>query len=69
MTWFKDTAHSLLKDTLWVNYEPDSGKGKKVCSGQEISDGQTEGRTDRQTENCRAPAEWGPKNDNILICL
>lgn len=68
MTWFKVTAHSLPKDTLWVNYEPDLGKGKEgMLRTRNL--GRTDGRTDGQTDNGRAPTEWGPKNDNILICL
>lgn len=35
-------------------------RGVKICSGQVISDGQTEGRTERWTDHYRATAEQGP---------
>uniref|UniRef100_K1QCB7 Uncharacterized protein n=1 Tax=Magallana gigas TaxID=29159 RepID=K1QCB7_MAGGI len=38
-TW-KRIAHG----TLCVKYEPDLTKGRETCSGQEISDGQTDER-------------------------
>lgn len=54
-TWFKDTAHSLSKNTLCVKYEPDWVKGEKTCSRQVILDGPT----DAQTDHNRLPLEWG----------
>lgn len=63
MTWFKVTAHSLPKDTLWVNYGPDSGKGKEgMLRTRNLgrTDGQTDGMTERQTDHYRAPAERIP---------
>lgn len=45
-TWFKVTSYVLLKGTVWVKYEPYWARGEKICSGQEISNGQADGRTD-----------------------
>lgn len=32
----------ITKGTLWMGYEPDWSKEKKICYGQLISDGQTD---------------------------
>lgn len=43
--WLKITAHPLPKGSLWVKYNSDWAlRGEKICFGQAISHGQTEGR-------------------------
>lgn len=49
--WLKVTAHSFPKCTLWGwTISKIKPRGEKVCSGQLISDGQTDGRTERRTD-------------------
>lgn len=47
---------------------PVGPRGENICFGQEISDGQTDGRTDewmdRHTDHFWAPAEQGPNKSN-----
>lgn len=60
-TLFKVTVHPLPKGTLW---EKDELGREKICSGQSILEGQTNGRmdgcTNRQNDHFTAGAEQGP---------
>lgn len=42
-------------------------RGEKICCGQEILDGQMEGRTGKQTDHYKAPAEWGHNNQILPL--
>lgn len=44
--WFKVTAHTLPKGTLWVKYEPDWPKGENIYTTQVILDGWTDAEMD-----------------------
>uniref|UniRef100_A0A8W8NH30 Uncharacterized protein n=1 Tax=Magallana gigas TaxID=29159 RepID=A0A8W8NH30_MAGGI len=59
-TWFKVTAHSLLKITLWVKYEPYWAKGREDMLRTGYP-GWTDRQTDEDTDHYRAPAERGSK--------
>lgn len=39
--------------------------GEKICSRQEILDGQMKGRTNGQTDHYRAPGEQGPNQKAV----
>lgn len=57
-TWFKVTAHTIHKGTLYVKYKSDWAEGREDMP--RISDLRfTEGQTDRQTDHYEAPAERG----------
>lgn len=52
-TWFKVTSHTSSKGTLQVKYESEWAKGRESMPW--TSDlGQTDGRTDRQIDDCTA---------------
>lgn len=55
-TCFNVTVHHLPKATLRVKYEPDQAKGRKICSGQVMTD-----KMDGQVDNFRMTAKQSLK--------
>lgn len=40
---------------------------ESLCSGQKISDGQTKGQMDGQTDHFKSHAKWGPRNSKADV--
>lgn len=62
--WFMGTAHPFPKGILLVKYQPDQAKGREYLLWTAISNGQTDGKIDRQTDGQTYHYRVGPNYIN-----